>query len=334
MTRFDPTGEVPSSSQHSSMALSWGVLRGAEGPCDGSLGAHTNVPSALAVLRHAPLYASAPQELEEAFMVLERHVMRDGTVYPVAVTVVPILFDIVRRGTPIGRRITHLLARYVRHAPTLEPWLAARLFEIIADHGHEVLRWIGRYDAAAAALAIHVPALRPALVGVLATATKIAPPMLLALVELGVAPGESIAIAQRVFDAPTVPEPARMAAAVFLARHGGRTQTSSAPSPQLAARIDAALPPTAAAVLERYLGGLWRPTIVRPAVAPRIHEATIVFVDKQLVLVRIGERTVTLPWADAEVQRGETINVGISAHGEPRLAIHTDRAGSVTVRHF
>ena len=42
--------------EHSVVELPWNVLRGALGPSDGSAGAASNVPSALAVLRHAQLY--------------------------------------------------------------------------------------------------------------------------------------------------------------------------------------------------------------------------------------------------------------------------------------
>ena len=68
MGRFEPTGpvDVPGL-EHSVVNLSWGVLRGAEGPSDGSAGAASNVPSALGVLRHAEIYRDCPQEVEEAF---------------------------------------------------------------------------------------------------------------------------------------------------------------------------------------------------------------------------------------------------------------------------
>src|SRR5206468_3990302 len=76
--RFDPTGEVEVKGLgHSVVELVWRTLRGAHGPSDGSAGAITNVPSALSVIRHAGLYKQLPDEIEEAFTVLERHVMRE-----------------------------------------------------------------------------------------------------------------------------------------------------------------------------------------------------------------------------------------------------------------
>src|SRR5258706_3659566 len=109
MGRFDPTRSINTGLEHSVVDLPWGVLPGAFGPSDGSAGAASNVPSALAVLRHAQIYLRVPEEIDEAFGVLEQHAIRHGVVYPVAITVVPFLFDIVRRGSPVAERITDLL---------------------------------------------------------------------------------------------------------------------------------------------------------------------------------------------------------------------------------
>src|SRR5690349_19454418 len=50
MGRFEPTGRVDvPGMEHSVAELPWGALRGAFGPSDGSAGARSNVPSALAV---------------------------------------------------------------------------------------------------------------------------------------------------------------------------------------------------------------------------------------------------------------------------------------------
>ena len=42
---------------------------------------------------------------------LEEHAMNGETLYPVAVTVLPFLFDIIRRGSPLGLRIADLIAK-------------------------------------------------------------------------------------------------------------------------------------------------------------------------------------------------------------------------------
>src|SRR3954463_1621157 len=113
MSRFDPTGEVRDlSTDHSVAELPWGVLRGAFGPSDGSAGAGSNVPSALAVLRHAKLYLQFPGEIDDAFLVLERHAIRHRQLYPVAITVLPFLFDMVRRSSVASERMTDLIADY------------------------------------------------------------------------------------------------------------------------------------------------------------------------------------------------------------------------------
>src|SRR4051794_10776950 len=161
MGRFEPTGpvDVPGL-EHSVANLSWGVLRGALGPSDGSAGAAANVPSALGVLRHAEIYRNVPQEIEEAFTVLDQHVVRHGQLYPVAVAVVPFLFDILRHGSPLATRIADLIALYASTASTLDPLLRDRLVAIVSDHAGELVRWFGVHDRAFAALAIHIPQLR------------------------------------------------------------------------------------------------------------------------------------------------------------------------------
>lgn len=327
MGRFESTKsiDVPGLS-HSVVTLPWGVLRGAYGPSDGSMGASSNVPSAISVLRHAALYLKVPEEISEAFGVLEQHAIRHGVVYPVALTIVPFLFDIVRRGSPVAERTTDLIAEYASAAGTLEPRLAIRLREVIADQAEAIVSWLGTHDRAAAALALHVPALREPFLAKLATLPRLAPEVLLALVELGDPPPHATRNALELLDGD-VAISARMSAAAFLAVFGEQT-------PALRTRIDAALPPSAPAALRAFVGKLWTPTVKRPIVAPKLYNAEVVFAGEKLVLVRAGQKSVTLPWADAPVGRGDMIRVGITAHGQPKLALITEPDGSVTVVDF
>ncbi len=329
MGRFEPTGEVNLRGlEHSVVELPWGVLRGALGPSDGSVGAGSNVPSALAVLRHAVLYAGLPGELDEAFEVLERHAIRHRLLYPVAVTVTPFLFDIVVRGTPVAAHITDLIAEYAAAAGTLEPHLRDRMLQIVTDHSLEIADWVGRYDRGAAALAIHVPALRQDYLAALERAAHPSWPItLLALLELEQESPRATAVAMELLEDRHVPDTWRMAAAAYLARFGVRT-------PDLRTRIDAALPPSAPAALGNLCGGLWMPIIDRPVVAPKLHDAEVVFAGERLVLVRAGDRSVTLPWVGANVHKGDQLRIGITAHGQPKLVLVTDPDGSVRVIDF
>jgi hypothetical protein len=303
------------------------VLRGAFGPSDGTAGARSNVPSAISVLRHAPLYLQMPAEIDEAFGVLEQHAIRHGVVYPVAITVVPFLFDIVRRGSPVAERITDLIAEYAGAAGTLEPRLATRLHELIADQADAILSWLGIHDRAAAALALHIAALREPFLARVQTMPRLAPEVLLALIELDTAPPHAVVLAHELLAGDDITISARMAAAAFLARFGDQT-------PALRTQLDRALPPSAPALLRVFVGKLWTPTVRRPVVAPKLYDAEVVFAGAKLVLVRAGERSVTLPWADAPVGRGDVIRVGITAHGQPKLALITEDDGSVTVVDF
>jgi hypothetical protein len=327
MSRFAATGrvEVPNL-EHSVAELPWGVLRGAFGPSDGSIGAHANVPSALSVLRHAPLYANYPAEIEEAFAVLERHALRHRLLYPVAVTIVPFLFDFVRRRSPISERIAELIAEYVAAADTLEPAMRDRLHHIIVAHTSEVMGWIGRYDRPLAALAIHVPALQPAYLSTLETA-PVSPFALLALLEIGAGPRRCVEVALEILDDREAHAITRAAGAAFLMRFGDDCTS-------LRERIDAALPPSAPAQLANLVTRLWVPRIERPVVAPRMVDAEVVFSGERLVLVRAGERTVTLPWPNAGLRKGHVLQLGITVHGQPKIVVFTEPTGAVRVIDF
>ena len=99
-------------------------------------------------------------------------------------------------------------------------------------------------------------------------------------------------------------------------------------------RWSAALPPSAPPALRTFVGKLWTPTIERPAVAPKIFDAEVVFAGERVVLVRAGERTVTLPWPGAPLERGDHLKIGITAHGQPKLALLTEANGSVKIIDF
>ncbi len=328
MGRFDPTGPVDVPGLvHSVADLSWGVLRGADGPSDGSAGAASNVPSALGVLRHAEVYAAIPSEIEDAFAVLEHHVMRDGVLYPVALAVVPILMHTVRSGSPVSGRIARLVARYAAAQTTLEGPLRMRLQQILSDHAGEIIRWRGRYELALATLVVHVPGLRGVFIAAVEGAERVSPEALLALVELGEAPGESIELAWEMLESGETALEPRMAAAAFLAK--------LAPvRPDLASRLEACLPPRTQATLHNFVERLWTPTIARPVVAPTMYEAEVMFAGKKLVIVRAGSRSVTLPWRGAVVEKGDRLQVGLTSHGEPKIAVVTDWNGNVRIVDF
>ncbi|HEY4057901.1 MAG TPA: hypothetical protein VGM39_14905, partial [Kofleriaceae bacterium] len=296
-----PTGpiDVPNL-EHSVAELPWGALRGAFGPSDGSAGPHTNVPSALAVLRHAELYSGAPEEIEAAFTVLERHALRHRLLYPVAVTIAPFLLDFIRRSSPQSERIAELIAEYVAAADTLDEPLRDRLLNLVADAAPEVMQWLGRFDRPLAALAIYVPTLQPLYLEALAgDAVPVSTWQyaFLALLELGAAPARTVAIANALLDSDAEPL-VRAAAASFLVRFGDDT-------PSLNTRIDAALPPAAPAALASLVTRLWAPRIERPVVAPRMLDAEVMFAGEKLVLIRAGAHQVTLPWHHANVRKGD-----------------------------
>ncbi len=327
MGRFEPTGpvDVPGL-EHSVVNLSWGVLRGAAGPSDGSAGAATNVPSALGVLRHAELYQDYPQEIEEAFGVLESHVIKDGQLYPVALAALPFLFATLRKTSPLDERIADLIALYASAVSTLETPLADRLRTIISDQSGDVIRWWGRYDRALAALAVYVPGLRAAYLAAAEGAERVEPDVLLALIEIGEAPGETPALALAMLDGADATDIQRIAAAAFLARFGQHT-------PEQLMRIDAALPPTAPGQLRKYVR-FWTPNLTRPVVAPKLYDAEVLFTGKKLVVVKAGSRSVTLPWEGADVTKGDRLQVGLTTHGQPKLAVVTDWKGNVRVIDF
>jgi hypothetical protein len=118
-----------------------------------------------------------------------------------------------------------------------------------------------------------------------------------------------------------------MCAAAFLAK-------VAAPRPDLAMRLEALLPPSAPETLCKFVDHLWTPTLERPVVAPTMYEAEVMFAGKQLVIVRAGSRSVTLPWHGAVVEKGDRLQLGLTTHGEPKLAVVTDWNGNVRVIDF
>jgi hypothetical protein len=282
------------------------------------------------VLRHAAIYADLPDEIDQAFMVLEEHVVRHGVLYPVALATVPILFDTLRRRSTVSGRIATAIARYASAIDSLDAPLAARMRQIMTDHSGELVRWFGRRDGserALCAIVIAVPALRDVFLAAVEGAERVSPEVLLALVEIGEAPGHTLELAQAMFDGADATAEQRMCAATFLAKFAQATA-------DLHARLDGALPPGADHVLRNYVDRLWNPTVVRPIVAPKMFDAVVTFTGKALVIVRAGGKSVTLPWNGAPIRNGDRIQVGMSTHGEPKLAVVTDRQGAVRVVDF
>jgi hypothetical protein len=232
----------------------------------------------------------------------------------------------MRKVSAISERIADLIALYTSAASTLEPPLGDKLLQLVADHSGDVIRWWGRYDRALATLAVYTPGLRAAYLAAVEGAERVEPEVLLALIELGEAPGETQALAFAMLDGADANDVSRMAAAAFLARFGHHT-------PEQLMRIDAALPPTAASTL-RKLVRFWTPNLTRPVVAPKLYDAEVLFTGKKLVVVKAGNRSVTLPWEGAEVTKGERLQVGLTSHGQPKLAVVTDWKGKVRVIDF
>jgi hypothetical protein len=221
MGRFDPTGPVDANA-HSVASLRWETQLGALGPSDGSAGAASNVPSALSVLRHAQLYMPFPAEIDEAFGVLEQHAMRNGHLFPVALATLPFLFATLRGGTipSVAARITDLIARYTAASHTLESDQRSRFLDLIVSHAREILRWLGHHDRALCAIALRFPELRTDLLAALSSAEAVSPAILIALVDLGAAPGRTVELAQQLLAGDD--EVARQSAETFLARFGPR----------------------------------------------------------------------------------------------------------------
>ena len=92
--------------------------------------------------------------------------------------------------------------------------------------------------------------------------------------------------------------------------------------------------PAAPAALINFVGGMWTPRIQKPVVAPKLVDAEVVFAGEKLVLVRAGDRTVTIPWTAAHVVRGDILQVGVTAHGQPKLVVLTEPDGHVRVIDF
>lgn len=305
--------------------VAWAEAMGAFGPSDGGGGPLSNVPGALAVLRDAHLFGDAPEELAEALEVLETHVIANGVLYPVVVHALPFLFELVARDIPHATEVAEVIATYAAAIETLPAAPRARMRTTLLAHQDDILSWVGRHDLAAAGLAVHAPWLRTGYLAAVEASRALTAVGFLALLELDATVGGVTQAAISVLDRGD--DLTRMAAAAFLAARHDLT-------PDVATRVDAELPPHAEAALANLTGGLWTPIVRRPRVAPQLRDATVVFVGPKLVLVRVGQRTVTLPWPDAQVRKGDVLQVGITAHYQPKLVILADAEGGVRVVDF
>jgi hypothetical protein len=305
--------------------VAWAEQIGAFGPSDGRGGPISNVPGALAVLRDAHLYRETPEELAEALEVLETHVVAEGTLYPVAVAALPFLFELIEREVPHAGELAEVIASYGAAIETLAPAPRAAMRTLLLAKREVILGWVGKFPLAAAGMAVHAPWLRNGYLAALDAGRGVGAIGFLALLELDATVRGAVqaAIAALGGGEPTT----RMAAAAFLA---GRPDLT----PDVATRVDAELPPHAEAALANLTGGLWEPIIKRPRVAPQLREGRVVFVGPKLVLVKVGERTVTLPWPDAQVRKGDVLRIGITAHYQPKLVILADASGQVKVVDF
>jgi hypothetical protein len=62
--------------------------------------------------------------------------------------------------------------------------------------------------------------------------------------------------------------------------------------------------------------------------------AEVLFAGEKLVLVRAGERSVTLPWPQSHVRKGDVLSVGVTVHGQAKLVVFTEPTGAVRVIDF
>ena len=219
---------------------------------------------------------AVPEEIDEAFGVLEHHAIRHGHLFPVALATLPFLF--ARCAVARRRRAHHRAHRAVRRRvdararaaraflDLIVPITPARSFAGSATHDRALVR---DRDA-------RVRAARPICAPRSSTAETFAPVVLLALVDLGESARAAQLLALAMLDAETTRRacvPPRSSRATASARRSCRRDRCRAAT---VGGGRAAQPSS---------GELWTPTVHAAAVAPKLFDAEVMFAGKKFVLV-------------------------------------------------
>jgi hypothetical protein len=323
--------------------IDWARLRGAYGASDGSVvrrgrtldGPEVtyqlgDVPAALEVLSTGR--DEGEDSYQDALDVLQSHVWHQGDIYPVTPVVARLLAQLIDLPNVVGRdalaSVLVLISDSARHErSTEEPErraVAAAVDAALCAEQDRVMRWLDEDLAPHAVLiALRGEGCRTGMLAALEQRLALPFFVWIALAELDRPPAWAGPRAEAALEdpAPLV----RLAAAAFLARRCG-------PTGALAARVEAALPPSAAVELARALA-LPADIVVSPPRAPPPAElvaATVVFAGPRLVVAQLAEgRNITIPWPQSGLLPGEQIRVGLSPHGEPRVVEHSRADGAI-----
>jgi hypothetical protein len=315
-------------------AVPWASLQGAYGASDGSVtraGGYRlgDIPRALLTL--ADVTDAGGDDALDALDVLQSHAWHQGDIYPVTAHVVP--FAVALSSAPevvVRGDVAYWLAlvadsasRYAAGTDAGNRANAEATFGALLAHRRTVIGWIGGdHDAAALVVASRVPGMGDDLLAALSAARRISVAGWLSLAELESPPAWALDRAATALEDRD--EDVRTAAALLLGRR-------ARPTGDLAARVEAALAPGALAALGRAVEvpfDLSAPVLTAPFAGP-LGQATVLFVGAKLVTVRVaGPRNVNLPWPGSGLTKGEVLEVGLSPHGAPRVAVRARPDGT------
>jgi len=313
--------------------VDWKALSGAYGPSDGSVRSTGrlmdgtsvetvlgNVPEALTLL--ATERDTESDEWADAMDVLCSHVSHQGDIYEVTPRVVPFIFDLLSMPEVAGPRgLAECLVlwaesakRYEASAQPEDRALGRSLDAALALHAPEVAGWLGGdLEQEAVLVAAYSSRLRAPVLAAVQAQHRPSFSAYIAMTLIGEWPEWMHQRAAKALGCDDAME--RLAAAAFIAC-SGRVPDDLLP------QLDAILTPDAAAKLtaafDRPLE-LKIPRLRAPWRGP-LAEAAVIFAGPKLVVVRTTDnRSFTLHWPQAAVEKGARVRVGISAHGEPRV---------------
>lgn len=326
-------------------AIDWGDLEGAYGPSDGSNRTNTDVPAALSFLAELdpdwnPKNEVTRERRAEALNTLHGHALRQGTLYEVTPYIVPFVMGLVSRHSADGRSdladeppieddlavmaptLAEAAFRY-RHCEDAEDRrLGERVDAALGEKADRVLGWFDDLRAAAILTALYSEPLRDAGLGRVRELEGLPYYAYAAMAEIGDPPDWMVDRAESDLEAPDRKD--RLAAAALIAC------TGDVPD-RLKADLDEILRPGADAILNRSLecSILLDIPDVHPEFDGPLHEASVLVTRPERLVVQIPDiGNVSTRWCGPEIDKGDTIHVGLSPHENIRVVEWTDGEGN------
>lgn len=331
--------------RHDLDAIDWGELEGAYGPSNGSNRAHTDVPGALTFLAELdpdwnPKNAVTLERRDEAIDVLMSHTLHQGSLYEVTPRTLPFVLRLVDHHCRTGMadlvaepaieddlaiypaEVAQSAFQYARHEGPEDRRLAEQIDAVLADEADRILGWFdGDLRAVATFTCLYGAPLRERGYEQLRQWDHVPYYANMAMAEVGDPPDWALERAEATLEAPAQKD--RLAAAALIACAGDVPD-------RLKPRLDEILRPGAHMILRRDLA---LPILldipeVHPEFDGELVEASVLVSRPDRLIVQAPDvGNVSTHWGAPDIDRGDTVRIGLSPHDEVRVVEWTTADG-------